>query len=62
LLGGVVMGKIIWMAIPTFILISVLSDVFERLQKGHIGEFILGFIVMGGLQRQFGLLHIEFLL
>ncbi len=43
------MGKIIWMAIPTFILISVLSDVFERLQKGHIGEFILGFIVMGGL-------------
>lgn len=56
------MGKIIWMAIPTFILISVLSDVFERLQKGHIGEFILGFIVMGGLQRQFGLLHIEFLL
>ena len=37
------------MAIPTFILISVLSDVFERLQKGHIGEFILGFIVMGGL-------------
>lgn len=57
------MGKIIWMAIPTFILISVLSDVFERLQKGYIGEFILGFIVMGGgLQRQFGLLHIEFLL
>jgi len=43
------MGKIIWMAIPTFILISVLSDVFERLQKGYIGEFILGFIVMGGL-------------
>lgn len=43
------MGKIIWMAIPTFILISVLSDVFERLQKGHIGEFILGLIVMGGL-------------
>ncbi len=43
------MGKIIWMAIPTFILISVLSDVFERLQKGHIGKFILGFIVMGGL-------------
>lgn len=43
------MGKIVWMAIPTFILFSALSEAFKRLQHGLVGEFIIGIIAMGGL-------------
>ena len=43
------MGKLIWMTPPTLILLFSLNDAFNRLQAGHVDQFIMGLIIMGGL-------------
>lgn len=43
------MGKLIWMTPPTLILLFSLNDAFKRLQAGHVDQFIMRVIIMGGL-------------
>lgn len=43
------MGKLIWMTPPTLILLFSLNDAFKHLQAGHVDQFIMGLIIMGGL-------------